>query len=220
MPRLVRAGSHPGARRSAGRARPTRGRRPAGRRRRRRRSPGRGGSPGRARQREAEQHDDEHGHLQQRRRVAGQALGEAHDPVRRAARADDDHEAEHEQRVGEDRADDRRLRDDELALLQREDHDEQLRQVAERRLQHPGDAGPEALAELLGRERHDPRQPGERERGEREARDRRPGLVVGHARERRQHRDQEQGRALERGQSGHAGEHQCRADPRAPLGGQ
>ena len=40
---------------------------------------------------------------------------------------DHDHEAEHEQRVGEDRADDRRLRDDELALLQREDHDEQLR---------------------------------------------------------------------------------------------
>ena len=60
-------------------------------------------------------------------------------------------------------------------FLQREDHDEQLRQVAERRLQHPGDARPEALAELLGRERDDPRQPRERERRDREARDRRPG---------------------------------------------
>ena len=79
--------------------------------------------------------------------------------ARRAARADDDHQPEHEQRVGEDRADDRRLRDDELALLQREDHDEQLRQVAERRLQHAGHGRAEALAELLGRERHDPRQP-------------------------------------------------------------
>ena len=93
-------------------------------------------------EREPEQHDDEHGHLQQRRRVARQALGEAHHAVGRAARADHDHEAEHEQRVGEDRADDRRLRDDELALLQREDDDEQLGQVAERRLQHAGDAGP------------------------------------------------------------------------------
>ena len=34
-----------------------------------------------------------------------------------APRADHDHEAEHEQRVREDRADDRRLRDDQLALL-------------------------------------------------------------------------------------------------------
>jgi hypothetical protein len=106
-------------------------------------------------------------------------------------RADDDYEAEHEQRVGEDRSDDRRLGDDELALFQSEDHDKQLRQVAERRLQHPGHARTEALAELLGRERDHPREPGECERGEREARDRRPRLVVGCARERRQHGDQQ-----------------------------
>ena len=105
------------------------------------------------------------------------------------ARADDDHQPEHEQRVGEHRSDDRRLRDHQLALLQREDHDEQLRQVAERRLQHAGDARPEALAELLGGERHDPRQPGQRERGEREAGHRRPGLVVGQPRQRREDRD-------------------------------
>ena len=69
------------------------------------------------------------------------------------ARADDDHEAEHEQRVGEDRADDRELRDDDLARRQREDHDEELGQVAQRRLEHAGDRGPEVLADLLGRER-------------------------------------------------------------------
>ena len=67
----------------------------------------------------------------------GRRLEKRMTPSVRAARADHDHEAEHEQRVGEDRADDRRLRDDELALLQREDHDEQLGQVAERRLQQP-----------------------------------------------------------------------------------
>ena len=137
------------------------------------------------------------GHLQQRGGVHRQALGEAHQAVGRAAGADDDHEAEHEQRVGEDRADDRRLRDHQLALFEREDHDEQLGQVAERRLHHAGDARPEALAELLGGERHDPRQPRERERGEREAGHGRPRAVVGDAGERREHRDQQQEQALE-----------------------
>jgi len=91
-------------------------------------------------------------------------------PSLEAARADNDHEAEHEQRVGEDRADDRRLRDNQLALLQREDHDEQLGQVAERRLQHACDRRAEAVAKLLGGERHHPRQPGEREGAIRKAR--------------------------------------------------
>ena len=151
-------------------------------------------------EREPEQHDDEHRDLQQRRRVPGQALGEAHHPVRRAARPDHDHEAEHEQAVGEDRADDRRLGDHQLALLQGEDHDEQLRQVAERRLQHPGDGRAEALAELLGREGHDPGEAGERDGRQREARNRRPGRVVGDARQRREGRDRAQGGALEAGQ--------------------
>src|SRR2546423_812439 len=83
------------------------------------------------------------------------------------ARADDDDEPEHEQRVGEDGADDGALRDDELALLKREDDDEQLGEVAERRLQHAGDAGAESLAELLGAERDDPRETGEGDGGER-----------------------------------------------------
>ena len=46
-----------------------------------------------------------------------------------------------------------------LALLQREDDHEQLRQVAERGLQHAGHRRAEALAELLGGKRHQPRQP-------------------------------------------------------------
>ena len=53
--------------------------------------------------------------------------------------ADDDHQAEHEQRVSEDRADDRGLGDHQLALLQRKHDHEQLGQVAERGLQHAGD---------------------------------------------------------------------------------
>ena len=109
----------------------------------------------------------------------GRRLEKRISAVGRAAGADHDHEAEHEQRVGEDRADDRGLGDDQLALLQGEDHDEQLGQVAERRLQHPRDGRAEVLAQLLGRERDDPGEPGQRERGQREARDRRPGAVVG-----------------------------------------
>ncbi len=47
----------------------------------------------------------------------------------------DDREAEHEQRVREQRSEDRELRDDELAGREREEDDEQLGQVAERRLE-------------------------------------------------------------------------------------
>ena len=80
-----------------------------------------------------------------------------------APRADDDHEPQDQQRVGEQRADDRGLGDDDLTGGEREDHDEELGQVAQRRLQHARDRGPEARADLLGRERHD--------RGQRRERD-------------------------------------------------
>ena len=76
----------------------------------------------------------------------------------------DDHQPEHEQRVGEDRADQRGLRDDELAGAEREEDDEELGQVAERRLQEAGDRRPEPQPDLLGRERHHPGEPGERQR--------------------------------------------------------
>ena len=95
------------------------------------------------------------------------------------ARPADDREAEHEQRVREDRADDRRLRDDDLAGREREDDDEELGQVAERRLEHAGGGRPEALADLLGRERDDPREPGERGGRDREREQRRRVGVVG-----------------------------------------
>ena len=44
---------------------------------------------------------------------------------------------EHEETVGQDRADERRLDDDDQAGLQREDRDEQLGQVPEARLKDP-----------------------------------------------------------------------------------
>ena len=71
-------------------------------------------------------------------------------------RSDRDREPEHEQRVREQRAEDRELRHDELAGAEREDHDEELRQVAERRLQHAGHRGAEPGAHRLGRDARSP----------------------------------------------------------------
>ena len=68
----------------------------------------------------------------------------------------DDAEEEHEQRVREDRADDRGLSDHELAGRERKEHDEELGQVPECRLHDPGHGRAEALADLLGRERGQP----------------------------------------------------------------
>jgi hypothetical protein len=117
---------------------------------------------------------------------------EAHDAPLARPRAGDDHEPEHEQRVGEQAAEDARLCDHDLPRLEREDDDEQLRQVAERRLQHAGQAGTDVVAEGVGAERDEPRQPRQRDRHERE--DDQPvdtGVVE---------------RAAERGGEGHEGE--------------
>ena len=130
---------------------------------------------------DAQEHDQEAREQHQGRVVLGQAGVEAHHAVGAPARAGEDHEAEHEQRIGEDRADDRRLRDDDLAGGEREHDDEELGQVAERRLQHPGDGRPEALADLLGREGDDPRQAGERHGRQHEGEQRRRVGVVGRA---------------------------------------
>ena len=54
-----------------------------------------------------------------------------------------------------------RPRDHDLAGRQREDDDEELGQVSERRLEHARDRRAEALADLLGREGDDPGQSGE-----------------------------------------------------------
>ena len=67
---------------------------------------------------ETEQHDDEGGHQQQRGGVVGQSRTEAHPPIGRLERARHQHQAEQEQGVGEDRAQDRRLGDHLVTGLQ------------------------------------------------------------------------------------------------------
>ena len=65
--------------------------------------------------------------------------------------AGDEGEAEDEEQVGEDRADERGLDDGNKARPEGEEGDEQLGQVAEGRLQHAGGAGPEPVTELFDR---------------------------------------------------------------------
>ena len=72
------------------------------------------------------------------------------EPLRAVAQAaEEEGEPEHEQRVGEDRADERRLHHDDEPRLQAEDRDEELGQVAQRRLEDAGRARAEAVAELI-----------------------------------------------------------------------
>ena len=97
--------------------------------------------------REARQHQRGGGQRHQHARRARPADGEPLRAVLQAAH--DERQAEHQQQVGQDRADDRRLDDDQVTLAQREERDEQLRQIAERALQHAGRAGTEAVAEPL-----------------------------------------------------------------------
>ena len=63
--------------------------------------------------------------------------------------AGDEGEAEHEHAVGEDRADQCGLDDVRQPLVEREERDEELRQVAERGLDHPGSGGARAASELF-----------------------------------------------------------------------
>ena len=88
---------------------------------------------------------------------------EAHHLVVGGPGARDDREPEDEQRVREQRAEDRRLRDDDLAGREREEDDEELRQVAERRLEHAGDGRAEPRADRLGRDADEPGEPAERD---------------------------------------------------------
>ena len=78
----------------------------------------------------------------------------------------EERDPEHEDAVREDRADERRLHDRHEALVEREEGDEELGQVAERRLDDPAAPGAEPGAELLGRVADDPRERGERDRGD------------------------------------------------------
>ena len=84
-----------------------------------------------ARVREPDQHDDERRHNSKVAVSLGDAT-EPHHAVAGTSRAGDDHEPEDEQRIDEDRAKDRRLGNDLLAGVEREDNDEELGKVPKR----------------------------------------------------------------------------------------
>ena len=115
---------------------------------------------------------------QQRGGVAGDLRVEVHHPAARAQRADHEDEAEDQQRGGEQRADDRALGDDTLAGVQGEEHDEELRQVAERRLQEAGGRRPDVLADVSVANDTIHARPAEGDRRDQEGRQRRPAGVV------------------------------------------
>ncbi len=102
--------------------------------------------------------------------------------------ADHERETEHQQQVGQDRADQGRAHDVHEAGLEREDADEQLRQVAQRRLQDAGGARPEPVAELLDGPADERRQERDRRRRDDEGGDGVPAAVVGEPGEHAQRR--------------------------------
>ena len=103
---------------------------------------GRAGHRGQGRHGErGDREHEEHGH---------RADGRGVEPLRPVAQAaEEEGQPEHEQGVGEDRADERGLDDDDEAGLEAEDRDEQLGQVAERRLEDARRARAEPVAELV-----------------------------------------------------------------------
>ena len=78
---------------------------------------------------------------------------------------DENRDAQHEQRVREDRSDERRLNDLQQTGAQGERADEHLGKIAERRLQHAGGPGTEMFADLLRATRHVHREQRQRDRG-------------------------------------------------------
>ena len=109
-----------------------------------------------------ERRDGEH---HQRRDHARRLGVEVHPAVLDAA--DEDRHAEHEQRVREDRSDERGLNDLDEPGAQAERADEQLGQIAERRLENAGRAGVEMRADVLGAARHVHREQRQRDGGRR-----------------------------------------------------
>jgi len=100
----------------------------------------------------------------------GELLGTVFDP------ADHERRAEDQQQVGQHRADQRGLHHGEQSGLQREEGDEQLREVAQRALQHAGRARAEAFAELLDAASD---QRGEQRHGDGRTREREDSVGVG-----------------------------------------
>jgi len=85
--------------------------------------------------------------------------------------ADDESGAEHEHAVREDRADQRRLDDLDQPVVQSEERDEELRQVAEPRLYDARAAGAQPRSQLLRRGADEARERGERDGRDEERRD-------------------------------------------------
>ena len=100
--------------------------------------------------RQPEDRDEEDGEEHERRGVVRQPRPEGHLPVGPADRSGGDREPKHEERVREERAEDRELGDDDLAGRECEEDDEQLGEVPERRLERPGDGRSEPRADRLG----------------------------------------------------------------------
>ena len=126
--------------------------------------------------REREDRRDEQpdrGEDEQRRVRAGDLRAERLGPVAQAA--EQDARAEDEQQVADDRAGDRRLDDLDQAGLEREERDDQLGDVAERRVEDAADLRPGERPEALGRQADDPGQPEDRRR-RRRRRERRVGV--------------------------------------------
>ncbi len=95
--------------------------------------------------------------------------------------AGEEGEAEDEERVREDRADERGLDDSDEPGLEREDGDEELGQVADRRLDDAGRGRGQVIAELVGRFADQVGDAGERHGRDREGRERGGAGEVQHA---------------------------------------
>ena len=154
-----------------------------------------------ARGRDPEDDDDEDREHQQSHRVVGEPGLEAHYSIGRVAGADDDCEPEDEKTVREDRADQRGLGDDDLSRVDRKEDDEELRQIPERRLEKPGDAVAQALAQRLGGESDHPGNSGERCARDRKGEDGRRIGIVEDPGERAAGRDRSEDQALGAGQA-------------------
>src|SRR5262245_18210815 len=108
-------------------------------------------------------HQRDDGEKQQRRRVGCRRAMELLRPPPEAA--DEEREAEHEQQVPDDAAGDRRLDERHVTVAEGNERDDQLRGVAERRVQEPAKRGTRSQRELLRAETDEAGERDERERG-------------------------------------------------------
>ena len=98
--------------------------------------------------------------------------------IDRAAAAGEEREAEHEQQVADDGAGQRAAHDLRQPLVHRDQRDDQLRRVAERRVEEAADPRPGVLRRVLGRLADQPGERDQRDRREHELRVDEVGEVV------------------------------------------